>query len=41
MWRERPDSRPDHSPDLAVEVRPEMDRLTGKILLALKALDRG
>ena len=39
MWRERPDSRPEYSPDLAAEVRPEMDRLTGEILLALKAIE--
>jgi chorismate mutase len=41
MWRERPDSRPDFSPNLDAEVRPELDRLTGEILLALKAIDRG
>jgi chorismate mutase len=37
LWTDHPELRPGERPDLATEVRPELDRLTGCLLRTLKA----
>ncbi|TDD03843.1 gamma subclass chorismate mutase AroQ [Nonomuraea deserti] len=40
-WRARPELRPRERPDLAIEVRPRLDRLTPRLLRLLKEAERG
>jgi chorismate mutase len=39
-WRTCPDARPRRRPDLATEVRPELDHLTREILCGLKTVSQ-
>lgn len=39
-WEARPSERPGERPDLAKEVRPALDRITGQLIAALRASDR-
>ncbi|MFE0151093.1 chorismate mutase [Nonomuraea sp. NPDC059007] len=39
-WRSHPGEQPTDRPDLAKEVRPHLDRITGELLLAIKGSER-